>query len=89
MSKKNTTTINWNEVDAVLESEYNYVDSPEVTSGMFKKMTIMYPDEKKKINIRLKNSTIDFLKKHNKHYQSTINAILDAYVENQLKNVRS
>jgi uncharacterized protein (DUF4415 family) len=52
---------------------------------MFKKMTIMFPDDKKNINIRLKNSTIDFFKKHSKHYQSTINAVLDAYVNNQLK----
>ena len=87
MNKKNTTKINWTKVDAVPESEYNYIDAPEVTPDMFKKMTIMFPTEKRNINIRLKNSTIDFFKKHSKHYQSTINAILDAYVENQLKKV--
>ncbi len=85
MNKKNTPKINWDEVDAVPESEYNYIDSPEITADMFKKMTIMFPDDKKNINIRLKNSTIDFFKKHSKHYQSTINAVLDAYVNNQLK----
>ena len=84
MNKKNTK-INWDKVDAVPESEYNYTDSPEVTPEMFDKMVIMHPDEKKNINIRLKISTIEFLKKHSTHYQTTINAILDAYVENQLK----
>lgn len=47
MNKKNTTKINWDEVDAVPESEYNYIDSPEITADMFKKMTIMFPDDKK------------------------------------------
>ena len=51
MNKKNTPKINWDEVDAVPESEYNYIDSPEITADMFKKMTIMFPDDKKKINI--------------------------------------
>lgn len=85
MNKKNTTKINWDEVDAVPEDEYDYVDAPEVTPEMFKQMVIMYPDKKININIRLKSSTIDFFKKHSRHYQSTINAVLDAYVESQLK----
>ena len=85
VNKKNITKINWDKVDKVPESQYNYTDSPEVTPDMFKKMRIMFPDEKKNINIRLKNSTINFFKTHSKHYQSTINAILDAYVETQLK----
>lgn len=85
MSKKNIIKIDWDKVDAVPENSYNYDDSPEVTPDMFKKMVIMTPDDKKNINIRVKNSTIDFLKKHSKHYQTMINAILDAYVENQLK----
>jgi uncharacterized protein (DUF4415 family) len=84
VNKKNTK-INWDKVDAVPECEYNYIDSPEVTPEMFNKMVIMYPDEKKNINIRLKTRTIEFLKKHSNHYQTTINAILDAYVENRLK----
>lgn len=87
MSKKNTTPINWNEVDAVPESEYNYKDSPEVSAEMFKKMTILMPDETKNINIRVKNSTIEFFKKSSKHYQTMINAVLDAYVEAQKKRI--
>lgn len=81
MSKKHTTTINWDEVDSVPEDEYDYSSSPEITPDMFKKIHVLMPEETKKINIRIKNSTIDFFKKNNKHYQTMINAVLDAYVE--------
>lgn len=73
-------------MDAVPEINYNYVDAPEINADMFKKMKIMYPEEKRNINIRLKNSTIEFFKKHSKHYQSTINAVLDAYVQEAKHN---
>jgi hypothetical protein len=45
VSKKNTTQINWDEVDAVPETEYNYDDAPEISAEMFKGMTILMPDE--------------------------------------------
>ena len=35
---KNITHINWDEVDAVPESGYNYADAPEITPAMFKKL---------------------------------------------------
>jgi uncharacterized protein (DUF4415 family) len=85
VNKKNTTQINWTEVDAVPESKYNYNDAPEVSAEMFGKMTILMPDDTKNINIRVKNSTIEFFKINSKHYQTMINAVLDAYVDAQKK----
>ena len=87
MSKKNITKINWSEVDAVPEDKYNYDDAPEITSDMFKNMSILMPDDTKKINIRIKNSTIEFFKKNSKHYQTLINSVLDAYVDSCQKKV--
>lgn len=81
MNKRNTTKINWAEVDAVSENDYDYENSPEVSAEMFKKMTVLMPDATKNINIRLKNSTVEFFKKTSKHYQTMINVVLDAYVE--------
>jgi len=82
---KTKSKTNWEYIDNLKDEEIDYTDSPEVTEEMFRKMTIFYPSERKNINIRIKTSTLDFLKKHSKHYQTTINAILDAYVHTKLK----
>lgn len=81
MNKHHTMNINWDEIDSVPEEEYNYYDSPEVTPEMFKNIQILMPEETKKVNIRIKSNTIEFFKKNSKHYQTMINAVLDAYVE--------
>jgi len=81
VNKKNTNKINWAKVDAVPEENYDYDDAPEVTAEMFKNMTVLMPDDTKKINIRIKQSTIEFFKKNSKHYQTLINSVLDAYAE--------
>lgn len=83
----NMPKIDWSAVDAVPEREYDYENAPEVTAEMFKNMTILMPDDTKKINIRVKRSTIDFFKKNSKHYQTLINSILDAYVESKQKKI--
>ena len=81
VNKKNITQIYWAKADAVPESEYDYADAPELSDNFFKNMTILMPDDTRNINIRVKNSTIEFFKKNSKHYQSMINAVLDAYVD--------
>jgi hypothetical protein len=68
VNKTYTTKINWDEVDAVPENQYDYENAPEVTAEMFKNMTILMPDDTKKINIRIKRNTIEFFKKNSKHY---------------------
>lgn len=82
--KKQSKT-NWKAIDALTDEDIDYSDIPEVTANMFKNMTVLLPDDTKKINIRLKNNTIEFFKRTSKHYQTMINAVLDAYVEAQQK----
>ncbi len=81
MNKKNTNKINWAEVDSISEDNYNYTDAPEITANMFQNMTVLMPDDTKKINIRVKQSTIEFFKNNSKHYQTLINSVLDAYAD--------
>lgn len=86
MSKQSKT--NFKAIDALTDDDIDYSDIPEISAEMFKDMTILFPDETKKINIRVKNSTIEFFKKNSRHYQTMINAVLDAYVDaHQKKNI--
>lgn len=85
MNKQSKT--NFKAIDALTDTEIDYSDIPEISAEMFKDMTILLPAETKKINIRVKNSTIEFFKKNSKHYQTMINAVLDAYVESYKKNI--
>jgi len=78
--KKQSKT-DWKAIDALSDDDIDYSDIPEVTADMFKNMVVLLPDETKKINIRVKNRTIEFFKRNSKHYQTMINAVLDAYVD--------
>lgn len=79
--RKTITKIDWAKADAVPEDEYDYIDAPEVPAEFFKRMTVLMPDDKKNINIRVRSRTIEYFKKNSKHYQTMINPVLDAYVE--------
>ena len=41
--------INWSQVDAVPEKDYNYAEAPEVDKKFFKNATLLIPDEIKKV----------------------------------------
>ena len=83
--KKDTIQIDSNKLNTADEGEYNHIDVTEVASEFFKQANIIFPDETKSINIRIKQSTIDLFKLQSKHYQSLINAVLDAYATNVIK----
>lgn len=82
---KNKNNIDWNAVDSVPESEYNYDDAPEATLEFFKTAHIRMPDKTKPVTMRIKLDTLEFFKQKTTHYQSLINSVLDAYVEAQKK----
>jgi uncharacterized protein (DUF4415 family) len=68
-------------VDAIPESEYDYDEAPEATLEFFRTASIRIPDTTKPITMRVKASTLEFFKHQSKHYQTLINAVLDAYVQ--------
>ena len=73
--------IDWDAVDSVPESDYNYDDAPEATLEFFKSAYIRVPNKTKPITMRIKADTLDFFKQKASHYQTLINNVLDAYVE--------
>jgi uncharacterized protein (DUF4415 family) len=78
---KSSSGIDWNKVDAIPESEYDYDEAPEATLEFFRTASIKMPDVTRPVTIRLKTGTLDFFKQQSKHYQTFINSVLDAYVE--------
>lgn len=79
MKTKSTKKIDWDKVDAIPESSYNYDESPELTEEFLKIAFIRKPTHKKPVSLRLDEDVIDFFKKTNKQYQSKINDVLRAY----------
>lgn len=82
----NSRSIDWKKVDAIPESEYDYDEAPEATLEFFRTASIRMPDTTKPITVRVRASTLEFFKHQSKHYQTLINAVLDAYAEAHRKS---
>lgn len=70
------------------DEDIDYSDIPAFTEEELrsKKWQVVYPSEKKKINIALDENILDFFKSQGKGYQVRINAVLASYVKSQEKN---
>lgn len=79
--KKINSGIDWKKVDAIPEEDYDYDEAPEATLEFFKTAKIRAPETTKPVTMRIKSGTIEFFKHKSKHYQTMMNAVLDAYVE--------
>lgn len=79
MSNKPIKKIDWDKVDAIPESSYDYEEAPELTDEMMKIAFIRQPIHKKPVTLRLDDDIIEFFKRTNKKYQTKINDVLRAY----------
>ena len=79
MKTKYTKKIDWDKVDTIPESDYDYEDAPELTEEFLEIAFIRKPTHKKPVSLRLDEDIIEFFKKTNKQYQTKINDVLRAY----------
>ena len=79
MKTNSIKKIDWDKVDAIPESSYNYEEAPELTKEFLKIAFIRKPHHKKPVSLRLDDDIISFFKKTNRKYQTKINDVLRAY----------
>ena len=74
------------ELAAMPDSEIDYSDIPELDEEFFKHAKLVMPGEdgKERITIRLSKRVLDFFRNQGKGYQTRIDAILKAYVDQQM-----
>ena len=86
--KKNTTSnksgTDFKRLDAMTDADIDFSDIPEVTPEMFAKGIVrrgLKPITKKQLTLRLDSDLIEWFKEQGQGYQTKMNALLRAYME--------
>jgi uncharacterized protein (DUF4415 family) len=70
-------------IDRMRDADIDYSDIPPLNKTFLKKATVVWPPVKKQLTIRLDADVLDWLKGHDKGYQTRINRILRVVMESQ------
>ncbi|MGH9455392.1 MAG: BrnA antitoxin family protein [Terriglobia bacterium] len=87
--KKSTTSrksrTDWKRLDALKEENINFSDTPELTPEMFAKAVVRRGlktiPRKEQLTIRVDSDVLEWYKKQGPRYQTRINALLRAYMQ--------
>ena len=80
----------WKRVDAMADADIDLSDIPEVTPEMFARGIVRHgykPITKKQLTLRLDSDVVEWFKHQGQGYQTKMNALLRAYMEESKKVV--
>jgi uncharacterized protein (DUF4415 family) len=63
------------------DSEINLSDLPELDEGFFGNATVLMPEPKKPVSIRLDKDVVEWYRKKGSGYQTRMNAVLRMYMQ--------
>jgi uncharacterized protein (DUF4415 family) len=81
ISSKTRSKTNWTRVDSLSDRDIDYSDIPELDKNFFKSATLVLPEPKTTMTIRLDQQVLEWFKAKGPGYQTRINALLRAYME--------
>ena len=91
MKKQNSlkkSGTDWKRVDAMTDAEIDLSDIPEVTPEMFARGVVQRGYKtitKKQLTLRLDSDVVEWFKRQGHGYQTKMNALLRAYMEESKK----
>lgn len=91
MKKKSTSVksqTDFDRLDQMKDEDIDYSDAPEITPEMFAKAVVrrgLKPRAKKQLTLRVDSDVLDWFKKRGRGYQTRINLLLRAYMEEHKK----
>ena len=71
-------------LDKMQDKDIDFSDAPEITPAMFAKAIVrrgLKPRTKRQLTLRLDSDVLDWFKKQGRGYQTRINVLLRAYME--------
>jgi len=80
-SSKTRSKTTWTRVDSLSDRDIDYSDIPELDKDFFKSATLVLPEPKTTVTIRLDQRVLEWFKAKGPGYQTRINALLRAYME--------
>lgn len=81
-----TSQTNKKKLHSKTDRNIDYSDIPATNTDFWADAKIVMPSNKIHVSMRLDDEIIDFFKKDGQGYQSRINAVLKAYVQNHVKH---
>ena len=75
-------------LDKMKDEDIDYSDAPEITPEMFAKAIVrrgLKPRVKKQVTLRMDGDVLDWFKKQGSGYQTKINLLLRAYMDEHLR----
>jgi uncharacterized protein (DUF4415 family) len=83
-----TSQTNWEKIKNMKDEDIDYADLPEVSMEMFAKGIVRRglktPTRKAQITLRIDDDVLEFYKKQGRGYQTKINALLRAYMNEHI-----
>lgn len=67
--------------------DIDYSEIPELKADFFKNATLILPEAKALVTLRLDQDVLKWFKKQGKGYQTRINALLRAYMEANVQEI--
>jgi uncharacterized protein (DUF4415 family) len=80
-NKKPTKSSDLKRLDAMLDKDIDYSDSPATDKDFWKSATVVLPKNKCQITLRIDDDVLAWFRHQGKGYQSKINAVLRSYVD--------
>ncbi len=78
--RKKRSRTDWARADRLKDKDIGYSDRPKLGPDFFEE-AIWWPGPKKQITIRLDPDVLAYFRRHNRRYQTAINAVLRKYVQ--------
>lgn len=85
-ANSNASQTDFARLDAMRDQDIDLSDVPEITPEMFAKAIVrrgLRPRVKRQLTLRLDGDVLDWFKRQGRGYQTRINALLRAYMEEQ------
>ena len=87
-AKRKSISSDLKRLDKMTDAEIDYSDSPPLDESFFTKQTVMLPQKKDSITLRIDHDVLEFFKHQGRGYQTLINAILKLYVQANRRHQR-
>jgi uncharacterized protein (DUF4415 family) len=84
---KSRSNTNWERLSTMTDKEIDLTDSPELDDSFFASATILLPEPKKSISLRIDKDVLDWYRHQGPGYQTRMNAVLRMYMRAKGKTI--
>ena len=85
---KSRSNTDWERLSTMTDKEIDLNDSPELDDSFFASATILLPEPKKSVSLRIDKDVLDWYRHQGPGYQTRMNAVLRMYMRAKGKTIQ-